>query len=89
MDLVAILKFYFQLSYQTKTKNKIKIFYSPHVDITWGVSQRWILGSILFSKNICDMFFEKYKCNSASYADDNKPHTSDSHLCTVLMWINQ
>ena len=30
------------------------------------------------------MFFEKYECDIASYADDNTPHTYDSDLCTVL-----
>ena len=31
-----------------------------------------------------DMFFEKYECDIASYADDNAPHTYDSDLYTVL-----
>ena len=30
------------------------------------------------------MFFEKYECNIASYADDNTPNTYDSDLYTVL-----
>ena len=30
------------------------------------------------------MFFEKYECDTASYADDNTPHTFDSELYTVL-----
>ena len=30
------------------------------------------------------MFFEKYKCDIASYADDNTPHTYDLDLYTVL-----
>ena len=30
------------------------------------------------------MFFEKYECDIASYADDNTPHTYDLDLCTVL-----
>ena len=30
------------------------------------------------------MFFEKYECDIASYADDNTPHTYDSDLCTIL-----
>ena len=29
------------------------------------------------------MFFEKYKCDIASYADDNTPHTNDSDLYIV------
>ena len=30
------------------------------------------------------MFFEKYECDIASYADDNTPYTYDSDLYTVL-----
>ena len=30
------------------------------------------------------MFFEKYECDIASYADGNTPHTYDSDLYTVL-----
>ena len=30
------------------------------------------------------MFFEKYECVIASYADDNIPHTYDSDLSSVL-----
>ena len=33
---------------------------------------------------MCDMCFEKYECDIASYADDNTPHTYDSDLYTVL-----
>ena len=33
---------------------------------------------------MCDMFFETYECDIASYADDNTPHTYDSDLETVL-----
>ena len=40
--------------------------------------------ALLFNINICDMFFGKYECDIASYADDNTPHTYDSDLYTVL-----
>ena len=33
---------------------------------------------------MCDMFFEKYECDIASYADDNTPHVCDSDLYTIL-----
>ena len=33
---------------------------------------------------MCDMFFEKYECDSASHANDNTPHTYDSDLYTIL-----
>ena len=48
------------------------------------VPQESILGPLRFNINICDMFFEKYKCGIASYADDNKPQTCNSDFYTVL-----
>ena len=33
---------------------------------------------------MCDMFFEKYECDIASYAHDKTPHMYDSDLYTVL-----
>ena len=48
-------------------------------------SSPWsILGHLLFNINICKMFFQKYECDIASYADGNTPHTYDSDLYTVL-----
>ena len=47
-------------------------------------STRVNIRSSFFNTNMCDMFFEKYECDIASYADDNKPHTYDSDLYTVL-----
>ena len=31
------------------------------------------------------MFFEKYECHIASFADNNTPHTYDSDLYTLLI----
>ena len=66
------------------TLTKINNSYSPYANIAHEVPQGSISGLRLLNINICDMFFEKYECDIASYADDNTPHTYDSDLYTVL-----
>ena len=78
------LSFVFSYLNERKQRTKIHNSYSPYANIACGVPQGSILGPLLFNINICDMFFEKYECDIASYADDNAPHTYDSDLCTVL-----
>ena len=46
-----------------------------------GIPQGSILGLLL---DICDLFLWDYKCDTASYADDNTPYTSDVNLNSVL-----
>lgn len=38
------------------------------------------MGPLLFNIDICDLFFRDYKCDIASYADDNAHYTSDISL---------
>ena len=78
------LSFVFSYLNERKQRTKIHNSYSPYANIACGVPQGSILGPLLFNINICDMFFEKYECDIASYADDNTPHTYDSDLYTVL-----
>ena len=67
-----------------KNKKKKHNSFSAYAHVACGVPQGSILGPLLFNRNICDMFFQKYKYDIASYADDNTPHTYDSDLYTVL-----
>ena len=46
-----------------------------------GIPQGSISGPLL---DICDLFLWDYKCDTASYADDNTPYTPDVNLNTVL-----
>ena len=67
----------FIFSYLNERKQRIKIgnSYNPYAHMACGVLQGSTLGPLLFNINICDIFFEKYKCDIASCADDNTPHT--------------
>ena len=78
------LSFVFSYLSERKQRTKIHNSYSPYANIACGVPQGSILGPLLFNINICDMFFEKYECDIASYANNHTPHTYDSDLCTVL-----
>ena len=73
-------------SYLNKRKQREKInnSCSPYAHKACGVPQESILGPLLLNISICDMFFEKYECDIANYADDNTPHKYDSDLHTVL-----
>ena len=76
----------FIFSYLNERKQRIKIgnSYNLYAHMACRVLQGSTLGPLLFNINICDMVFEKYKCDIASYADDNTPHTYDSDLYTIL-----
>ena len=57
-----------------KQKTKINTAYSSWEEILFGVSQRSILGPLLFNIFICDLFLIMNKVDFASYADDNTPY---------------
>ena len=65
-------------------RTKVNNSYSSHTDIKYSVPQCSILDPLLFNIDICDLFFWDYKCDIASYADDNTPCTSDISLNLVL-----
>ena len=51
------------------------------------------LGPLLFNIDICDLFFWDYKCDIASYADDNTMHISDRSLENIahdlIRWFKE
>ena len=71
------LSFVFSYLNERKQRTKIHNSYNPYAHIACGIPQGSILGLLLFNINICDMFFEKYEYDIASYADDNTPRTYD------------
>ena len=65
-------------------RTKVNNAYSSYTDIKYGVPRGSILVTLLFNVGICDLFFGDYKCNIASYPDDNTPYISDVSLNLVL-----
>ena len=74
----------FLVTPQTEHRTKVNNAYSSCTDIKYGVSQGSILGPLLFNIDICDFIWWDYKCDKASYADDNTPYTSGINLNLVL-----
>ena len=81
MDLILI-HYVFIFSYLSERKKRTKIndSYRSFADIAFELPQGAILDPLLFNIKICEMFFEKYECDIASYADDNTPYACDSDL---------
>ena len=56
------LSFVFSYFNERKQRTKMHNSYSPYAHIAREVPPGSILGPLLFSINMCDMFFEKYEC---------------------------
>ena len=65
-------------------RNKVNNAYNSYTDIKYEVPQGLILGTLLSNIHICDLFLRDFKCDIASYADENTPYTSNISLNLVL-----
>ena len=82
-DQPSLSFFYNNLSDRTQ-RTEVNNAYRSYVNIRQGVAQGYILGLFLLNIVICDLFLCDYKCDIASYADDNAHYTSDISLDLVL-----
>ena len=61
---------------QTKVNNNCSTFF----DIIFGLPEGSILGPLLFTNFICELFHDNADYNIANYADDNMPYCSELSL---------
>ena len=71
----ASLRFVHKYLTERERRTKINNVYSSYSDITRGVSQGSLLGSLLFNIDTCDMFLGD--SDIASYCNDNTPYAND------------
>ena len=55
-------------------KTKVGSLFSTYLDIVYGVPEGSILGPLLFNIDLCDLFFENYNSDFATFADDTSPY---------------
>ena len=78
------VKFVYDYVTSRKRRTKISDTNSSWQEIILGVPQGSIFGSLLFSIDICDLFFITEDCDIANYADDNTPLLSGKNVEEVL-----
>ena len=67
-----------------KQRFKVNDTCSSSKDIFYGVSQGSILGSLLFSIHLCDLFYFLEDLDIASYADDTRSYTVNEKKESVI-----
>ena len=72
-----------------KQRTKINDAYIKYYEILFGVTQGYILGSLLVDIFTCDMFSDINDYNIASYADDNTPYASSSNLDALISKLDE
>ena len=54
------------------------------MEIAFGVPQRSILGLLLFSYSLADLFFIVNSTDTANYADDNTPYATANDIDSLI-----
>ena len=72
-----------------KQRTRINNSYSTWMEIVFGVPQGSILGLLLFSFFLADLFFIVNSTDIANYADDNMPHTTASDIDSLIASLEE
>ena len=63
---------------------KLGSSFSSELDISYGVPKGFILGTLLFNIDICDLIFVNITSDIANYADDTTPYECDQHCDNLI-----
>ena len=72
-----------------KQRTRINNSYSTWMEIVFGVPQGSILGLLLFSFFLADLFFIVNSTDIANYADDNMPHATANDIDSLIASLEE
>ena len=72
-----------------KQRTRINNSYSTWMEIVSGVLQESILGLLLFSFFLADLFFIVNSTDIANYADDNMPHATANDIDSLIASLEE
>ena len=72
-----------------KQRTRINNSYSTWMEIVFGVPQGSILGLLLFSFFLADLFFIVNSTDIANYADDNMPHATANDIDSLVASLEE
>ena len=72
-----------------KQRTRINNLYSTWMEIAFGVPQGSILGLLLFSFVLADLFFIVNSTDIANYADDNMPHATANDIDSLIASLEE
>ena len=72
-----------------KQRTRINNSYSTWMEIAFGVPQGSILGLLLFSFVLANLFFIVNSTDIANYADDNMPHATANDIDSLISSLQE
>ena len=83
------LRFIYDYLRHRKQRTRIGDSYSSWQEILYGVPQGSILGPLLFSADLCDLFITMNRYDIVNYADDNTPYVSGRNMEEVVASLEE